>query len=278
MSQLKTIKNKNVSSIRAMKGREKIAMLTAYDYPTALMLDEAGVDILLVGDSVNTVLYGEDTTLSITLEQMLMHSKMVSRGTQQAMVVGDMPFMSYQISIEKAVAAAGRFLKEAGVQAVKLEGGVEMAETVRAITRAGIPVMAHIGLTPQSIHAMGTYRSFGKSDSERQYLFESARELESAGAFSVVLECVESGLSESITMSLEIPTIGIGSGDSCDGQVLVVNDLLGLTIGHVPKFVRPEADLRTEVIGAAIRYVQRTKGQTQDLQPKKGEVENAPRG
>ena len=186
MSQQGRVKPITVPWVRAQKGKEKLTMLTAYDTPTAKMVDAAGMDMILVGDSVATVLYGESNTLSITLEDMLRHTRLVSRGTSRALVIGDMPFLSYQVSVEQAVLSAGRFLKEAGAQAVKLEGGREMADTVRAITRAGIPVVAHIGLTPQSIHAMGTYRMHGKSDGEREYLRQSALALEEAGAFAVV--------------------------------------------------------------------------------------------
>lgn len=248
--------------VRAQKlrdGKAPFTMLTAYDYPTAQILDEAGVDLLLVGDSVATVLYGEPNTLAVTMEDMLRHARAVSRGTKRALVVGDMPFMSYQVSREQAVANAGRFLKEASAQAVKLEGGTEVADTIRAIARAGIPVCAHIGLTPQSIHAMGTYRMHGKNEGERRYLLDSARAVAEAGAFAVVLECVEEGLAAEITRELAIPTIGIGAGTACDGQVLVVHDLVGLTSGHVPRFVTPTAQLREPFLNAARAYVERTR-------------------
>lgn len=248
-----------VPSLRAQKGVAAISMLTAYDYPTARILDDAGVDVLLVGDSLATVIYGEPNTLSVTMEDMLRHTRAVARGAHRALVVGDMPFMSYQVSIEQAVTNAGRFLKEASAQAVKLEGGTEMSDVIRAISRAGIPVCAHIGLTPQTIHAMGTYRMHGKSDSERAYLMDSARAVEAAGAFAVVLECVEQGLAREITQTLSIPTIGIGAGAGCDGQVLVVHDLMGLTAGRVPKFVEPTASLREPMVEAAKAYVSRVQ-------------------
>jgi 3-methyl-2-oxobutanoate hydroxymethyltransferase len=248
-----------VPFLRAQKGKAPITMLTAYDYPTARALDDAGVDVLLVGDSLATVVYGEPNTLSVTMDDMLRHTRAVARAAKRALVVGDMPFMSYHVSREQAVTNAGRFLKEAQAQAVKLEGGTEMAEVIRAITRAGIPVCAHIGLTPQTIHAMGTYRMHGKSDSERAYLLESARAVAEAGAFAVVLECVEEKLAREITAAIPIPTIGIGASPGCDGQVLVVHDLVGLTSGHVPKFVEPLANLREPLIEAAQAYITRTR-------------------
>jgi len=259
MSTAYATKPVTVPSIRALKGQAQVTMLTAYDYPTASALDEAGVDVLLVGDSLATVMYGEPNTLSVTMEDMLRHTRAVSRAAKRALVIGDMPFLSYQVSNEQAVLNAGRFLKEAGAQAVKLEGGTEMADVIRAITRAGIPVCAHIGLTPQTIHAMGAYRMHGKNDAERAYLKQSAIAVEAAGAFAVVLECVEENLAREITRSLAIPTIGIGSGVGCDGQVLVVHDLLGLTAGRVPRFVEPTAALRVPMIDAVRAYVERTQ-------------------
>jgi len=245
--------------VRAQKGVAPLTMLTAYDYPMATLLDHEGIDLLLVGDSVGTVIYGEPNTLSVTLEDILRHTQAVSRAAKRALVVADMPFMTYQISPEQAVANAGRLIKEGRAQAVKLEGGLEYADTIRAIVRAGIPVMAHLGLTPQSIHSLGSYRMHGKTDSERQYLIDSARAVSEAGAFSVVLECVQPELAAEITRSIDVPTIGIGSGVDCDGQVLVTHDLVGLTIGRVPKFVAPVADLKTPLRAAIQTYVQRTK-------------------
>jgi 3-methyl-2-oxobutanoate hydroxymethyltransferase len=262
MSTAYTVKPVTVPWVRAQKGQAKLTMLTAYDYPTAQILDEAGVDMLLVGDSVATVMYGEPNTLSVTMEDMIRHTRAVARATKRALVIGDMPFMSYQVSTEQAVTNAGRFLKEAGAQAVKLEGGTEMAGVIRAITRAGIPVVAHIGLTPQTIHAMGTYRMHGKNDAERRYLIDSALAVAEAGAFAVVLECVEEKLAAEITREVSIPTIGIGAGTECDGQVLVINDLVGLTAGHVPKFVTPTASLREPMLQAARAYIQRTQGRS----------------
>lgn len=254
-----TLKPVTVPWVKAQKSKEQLTMLTAYDYPTATFLDEAGIDMLLVGDSVATVIYGESNTLSVTVDDMIRHVKAVARAARRALVIADMPFMSYQVSTEQAVTNAGRFLKEAGAQAVKLEGGHEMADTIRAITRAGIPVVAHIGLTPQSINAMGSYRMHGKSDEERQYLLESAKAVSDAGAFCVVLECVEAELSSQITKAVSIPTIGIGAGTGCDGQVLVTNDLVGLTAGRVPKFVNPVANLKELLTDAVKTFVKRTK-------------------
>jgi 3-methyl-2-oxobutanoate hydroxymethyltransferase len=263
MSTAYAAKPVTVPSVRALKTQGvKITMLTAYDYPTASLLDEAGVDILLVGDSLATVLYGEPNTLSVTMEDMIRHTRAVSRAAKRSLVLGDMPFLSYQVSDEQAVLNAGRFLKEAGAQGVKLEGGTEMASVIKAITRAGIPVCAHIGLTPQTLHAMGAYRMHGKNDAERAYLKESALAVEAAGAFAVVLECVEEKLALEITASLSIPTIGIGSGAGCDGQVLVIHDLLGLTAGRVPKFVEPTAALREPMLAAVHKYIERTLNRT----------------
>jgi 3-methyl-2-oxobutanoate hydroxymethyltransferase len=259
MSTLIAQKAVTVPWIRAQKGQAKFTMLTAYDFAMATILDEAGVDLLLVGDSVGTVIYGHPNTLSVTMEDMLRHTQAVTRAAKRALVVGDMPFMSYQVSVEQAVMNAGRFLKEASAQAVKLEGGLEVAETIRGITRAGIPVCAHIGLTPQTIHAMGNYRMHGKSEAERRYLLDSALAVEKAGAFAVVLECVEESLAREITAQLQIPTIGIGASEHCDGQVLVSYDLLGLTAGRVPKFVAQTAQLREQVLAGARAYIDRTQ-------------------
>ncbi len=256
--------------IRAQKGIQKITMLTAYDYPTAVLLDESGIDVLLVGDSVGTVIYGEENTLSVTLEDMVRHTQAVSKGAKRALVVADMPFMSYQVSVEQALSNAGRLIKEGRAQAVKLEGGTEVSETVRALCRAGIPVVGHIGLTPQSIHAMGSYRMHGKTDSERRYLLDSAQVLADAGAFALVLECVEETLSQEMTRTLSIPTIGIGASSNCDGQVLVTHDLVGLTIGRVPKFVNPVASLREPFKEAITQYIQRTRGPEKLLKPIEG--------
>jgi 3-methyl-2-oxobutanoate hydroxymethyltransferase len=253
------VKKITAPEIKTRKGREKIACLTAYDYHTARWCDEAGLDVLLVGDSLANVVYGHQSTLPVTMDTMLAHCKAVSLGAGHCLVVGDLPFLSYQVSTSDAVKNAGRFLKEAGAGAVKLEGGVEMESTISAITRAGIPVMAHIGLTPQSIHAMGGYFIHGKTDHEREVLLESAKAVTRAGAFAVVLECVEEKLAKEITASIGIPTIGIGSGKQCDGQILVTHDLLGLTEGRVPSFVEPLASLREPIVDALKKYVERTR-------------------
>ncbi len=230
------------------KKGEKIVAITAYDYPFAKIIDEAGVHIILVGDSLGMVVQGESSTLPVTMEHMIYHTKIVSRAVKSAMVIGDMPFMSYQASIEQAVANAGRFLKEAGACAVKLEGGADVSQTIQAISNAGIPVQAHIGLTPQSVHKMGGYKV--QRDEER--LMADALEVESAGAFSVVLEGIPSSISQKITKALTIPTIGIGAGPHCDGQILVLHDLLGLNQGHVPKFVKKYAAIG-DTAGTAIK-------------------------
>ena len=245
-----------VSKFIAKKPKgDKIAVLTAYDYFTARYLDRAGVDSILVGDSVSMVHYGEDSTLPVTMEVMLAHTRAVSEATEYALVIGDMPFMSYQSSLELAVANAGRFLKEGRAEAVKLEGGIEMAATVKRIVECGIPVMGHIGLTPQSIHRFGGAKIQGKSEKSRQYMLESAQALEEAGAFSIVLELVQSDTAAEITKAVNIPTIGIGAGKNCDGQVLVINDILGLYEDFKPKFVRQYADLVPIIEKAAREFI-----------------------
>jgi 3-methyl-2-oxobutanoate hydroxymethyltransferase len=233
---------------------EKISMLTAYDYAMAKMLDEAGIDVILVGDSLGNVVLGYETTLPVTMEDILHHGKAVSRGVKNAMIVADMPFLSYHVSREEAVYNAGRMLKEAGAHCVKLEGGQERAETVRAIVEAQIPVMGHIGLTPQSVNQLGGFKIQGKDVATAQRLLDDAKALEAAGAFSIVMECVPAALAKMITGAVSIPTIGIGAGADCDGQVLVVNDMLGLFPGHVPKFVRRFADLAPQIAQAVGQY------------------------
>ncbi len=229
-----------IPTLFKMKERgEKIASLTAYDYPFAKLVDESGIHVILVGDSLGMVVQGYSSTLPVTMDEMVYHTKLVSRAVQHALVVGDMPFMSYQTSIEDAIANAGRLVKEGGAAAVKLEGGASVSAVIRAITSAGISVQAHIGLTPQSVHQMGGYRV--QRDEER--LLADALEVEAAGAFSVVLEGIPSDIAAVITQKLKIPTIGIGAGSSCDGQVLVIHDLLGMTDRHVPKFVKQYARL-----------------------------------
>ena len=249
--------------IQAMKKRrEPISMLTAYDYPTALIMDQAGIDIILVGDSLGMVVLGYDSTLPVTMDDMIHHCKAVSRGAKYALLVGDMPFMSYQASTSEAVRNAGRFLQESGMNAVKLEGGIERAETIKAIVNAGIPVMGHLGLTPQSVHKLGGYRPQGK-DAEAAYkLLEDAQILEEAGCFSLVLESIPGRLAELVSQHLEIPTLGIGAGVGCDGQVLVTHDLLGLFERFTPRFVKRYANLAEEMKKAFGEYIQEVKGKT----------------
>ncbi len=234
----------------------KITMLTAYDYPTARIVDQAGIDMILVGDSLGNVVQGVANTLPVTMDEMIYHTKMVVRGTQSALVVGDMPFLSYQISSEDAVRNAGRFLKEAGCEVVKLEGGSQMAEAIRAIVNAGIPVVAHIGLTPQYVHMLGGFKVQGKDEAARIKLLADAKVVQDAGAFAVVLEAVPASLAKEITAMLAIPTIGIGAGPSCDGQVLVLHDLLGLFDRFTPKFVKKYARLKDEAVAAVQQYKQ----------------------
>ncbi len=223
---------------------EKITMLTCYDYPTAKILDEYGVEILLVGDSLGSVLLGYENTLPVTVEEIIHHTKAVARARKNALLVADMPFMSYQESIAQAKRNAGRMIKEGGAEAVKIEGGVNMEDTIKAICDIDIPVMAHIGLTPQSIHKMGGYKVQGRKEKQREKLLADAIAVERAGAFSVVLEVIPSTLTQEITQILKIPTIGIGAGIHCDGQVLVLHDLLGLSGEFRPKFVKRYVDLK----------------------------------
>jgi len=251
---------KTITDIKTMKtSGKKIAMITAYDYGMASLIDDTDMDIILVGDSLGMVVLGYESTLPVTMEDMIHHTKAVARGASKALIVADMPFMSYQISPEAALANAGRFLQEAGAQAVKLEGGSEQAETVRKITLSGIPVMAHLGLTPQSIHQLGGYKVQGKNEPAAQKMLRDAKILEEAGAFSLVLECIPEKLAAEITRSISIPTIGIGAGIHCDGQVLVINDLLGLYERLTPKFVKRYANLDTEIKKALGVYVSEVK-------------------
>lgn len=233
---------------------KKISMLTAYDYPFAQIIDEAGIDAVLVGDSLGVVVQGLENTLPVTMDEMIYHTKMVARAVKNAMVIGDMPFMSYQASLEECLRSAGRFLKEGGAAAIKIEGGAEIADRIAAMTKADIPVMAHIGLTPQSIHRMGGYKVQGKTKTAARKLIEEAKIVEDAGAFSVVLEGIPMTLAQAITKALSIPTIGIGAGPHCDGQVLVMHDLLGLFERFVPKFIKRYANLREEAMRAVREY------------------------
>lgn len=244
-----------VLDIQKMKddGR-KITMLTAYDYPFARILDSAGIDILLVGDSCGSVIAGYENTLPVTMEEMIYHSKAVARGRKKALLVADMPFMSYQVSIPDARRNAGRFLKEGGAEAVKIEGGLQMKDTIKAIVDIDIPVMGHIGLTPQSIHRMGGYKIQGKKEGQVEALLADALAVQEAGAFAVVLEGVPAVLAERITRELRIPTIGIGAGPQCSGQVLVIHDLLGLS-GRKLKFARQYADLEKVISEAVKNYL-----------------------
>jgi 3-methyl-2-oxobutanoate hydroxymethyltransferase len=255
MSTQGTLNKITTAVIKDMKKKkEKVTMLTAYDYGTAAVVDEAGIDIILVGDSLGMVVLGYESTLPVTMEDMIHHTKAVCRGAKRAMVLGDMPFMSYQASVDEAVRNAGRFLQEAGAHGVKLEGGREVAEVTRRIAAAGIPVMAHLGLTPQSVHQLGGYKVQGKGDAAARRMIEDAKILEEAGAFAVVLECVPVQLAREITESLTMSTIGIGAGIHCDGQVLVVNDMLGIFERFTPKFVKKYANLNLQMKEAVSQY------------------------
>jgi 3-methyl-2-oxobutanoate hydroxymethyltransferase len=235
-------------ALRQKKERgEPIVMLTAYDYPTAMVEDQAGVDVILVGDSLGMVVLGYENTLPVTMEEMLHHCRAVSRGAKSALLVGDMPFMSYQVSAEEALRNAGRFLQQGGMDTVKLEGGRERIDAVHAIVGAGIPVMGHLGLTPQSVHQLGGFRPQGRTASAAKRLLEDALLLEEAGCFSLVLESVPARLAELVSKRLSIPTIGIGAGVGCDGQVLVTHDLLGLFDRFTPKFVKKYANFHAEM-------------------------------
>jgi 3-methyl-2-oxobutanoate hydroxymethyltransferase len=234
--------------------QEKISMLTAYDYSLASMVDAAGIDMILVGDSLGMVVLGYENTLAVCMEDMLHHTKTVVRGSKNAMVVGDMPFLSYHISIKESVRNAGRFVQEAGAQAVKLEGGVERVDTIKAILDAQIPVMGHIGLTPQSVNQLGGFKVQGKDLESARRIIQDAQALEAAGVFSIVLEGVPTKLAQKITEEVGVPTIGIGAGQYCDGQVLVINDMLGMFTGHIPKFVKKFANLQPLIIEALTQY------------------------
>ena len=229
---------------------QKITMLTAYDFNMAKMLDEAGVDVMLVGDSLAMVVQGHENTLPVSLDEIIYHAEMVGRATQRALVVVDLPFPTNHLGVHQAVAAAGRILKETRCHAVKLEGGADQADVIKALVGAGIPVMAHVGLRPQSVHAMGGY----KVQRDEEILLNDAKVAEASGAFSIVLECIPASIAKTISEQLTIPTIGIGAGSDCDGQVLVINDILGLTSGYVPSFVKQYADLNKIINGAARQW------------------------
>jgi len=249
-----------ITEIKEMKQRkEKIPMLTAYDYVTAKMVDEAGVPLILVGDSLGMVMLGYESTIPVTIEEMIHHTKAVVRGAKRALIVGDMPFMTYHVSVSDALHNAARFIQEGGAQAVKLEGGEVVAEQVRRLVDCGIPVMGHIGLTPQSIHQLGGFKVQGKVVEEAKKLLNDARILGEAGAFAVVLECTPAPLSKLITQKLVIPTIGIGAGADCDGQVQVISDLLGLYTEFVPKHAKQYARLAGEIKNAVSSYIAEVK-------------------
>ncbi|MCQ3937666.1 MAG: 3-methyl-2-oxobutanoate hydroxymethyltransferase [Chloroflexi bacterium] len=253
-----TSQRKKVTTLTFRQKKERgepITMLTAYDYPTALAMDKAGVDAILVGDSLAMVVLGYENTLPVTMEEMLHHARAVARGAKSSLLIGDMPFMSYQVSVDEAVRNAGRFLQQGGMDAVKLEGGRERADAVRAIVGAGIPVMGHLGLTPQSVNQLGGFRAQGKTASAAKRLLEDAKILEEAGAFSLVLESVPARLAEVISKQISIPTIGIGAGAGCDGQVLVTHDLLGLFDRFTPKFVKKYANLHEVMKQAFVEYI-----------------------
>lgn len=239
-----------IRDLRAWKAQGwRFAVLTAHDYPTARILDEAGIPVLLVGDSLGQTVLGYETTLPVTMEEMLHHTRAVARGAKEALIVGDMPFLSYQASVEEGIHNAGRFLKEGGAHAVKIEG--PQIELTHALTRLGIPVMGHVGLTPQSLHEMGGYRVQGRTSEAALRLLDEAHALEKAGAFTIVLEGIPAEVGGEITASVSVPTIGIGAGPACDAQVLVISDLLGLSEGRPPKFAKAYASLREEIRSAA---------------------------
>lgn len=244
---------------KAKENGEKLTMLTAYDYSTAKLLEEAGVESILVGDSLGMVCLGYEDTLAVTMEDMIHHTKAVARGAKETLVIADMPFMSYQTSVYDAVVNAGRLIKEGHANAVKLEGGMEVCEQIRAIVNASIPVCAHLGLTPQSINAFGGFSVQGKQEAAAKKLLEEARAVQEAGAFAVVLECIPEKLATFITENIQIPTIGIGAGAGCDGQVLVYQDMLGLYSDFVPKFVKQFRTLGEEMKGGFRDYVKEVK-------------------
>ena len=244
-----------VPSVRARKGGSKLTMVTAYDYPSARIVDQAGVDMILVGDSVANVVHGQPDTLTVSLDTMVLHSAAVARARPRALVVGDMPWMTYHVSVEDTVRNAGRMIREGGAEAVKLEGGRKRLPMIEALINTEIPVMGHLGLTPQSVHAMGGYRVQGRAVEEARTMLDDARTLAKAGCFSIVLEGVPDTLAELITNAVEVPTIGIGAGPDTDGQVLVFHDLLGLAFGHRPKFVRTYADLTGDAVKALESFI-----------------------
>ena len=260
MSSVKEIKRITTKSLNLLKKKGiRITALTAYDFITAKILDEAGIDVILVGDSLSNVFQGNETTLPVTMDEMIYHTKAVTKGVKRAMVVVDLPFMSYQPGIDEGFRNAGRIMKETHAGAVKVEGGKRIAETVRKITENGIPVMGHIGLTPQSIHQFGGYQERGKTKREAEEILEDAKVLEEAGAFSIVLEKIPAKLAKKITASVKVPTIGIGAGIYCDGQILVTPDMLALNVDFHPRFVRHYAKLAEEISRAVKSYIDDVK-------------------
>lgn len=256
MSVTKEIKRITTETLRKMKFEgEKISMLTAYDFTIATLVDKAGTEVILVGDSAANVMAGHETTLPITLDQMIYHAQCVVRGAKRALVVVDLPFGTYQSDPQKALDSAIRIMKESGAHAIKLEGGKEVEESIRRIVNAGIPVMGHLGLTPQSIYQFGSYKVRAKEEAEANQLIEDAKLLESLGCFSLVMEKIPAELATKVTSSISIPTIGIGAGNGCDGQVLVVHDMLGLNNEFKPKFVRKYLNLEDQIVGAIGQYV-----------------------
>ena len=248
-------KKVTITELQAKKeAGQKITMMTAYDYPTGSLVDQAGIDTILIGDSLGMVMLGYDSTVPVTMEEMIHHCKAVSRGVEAGFILGDMPFMSYHVSVEQAVENAGRFMKEAGCDSVKLEGGTEMAHVVKAIVTAGIPVCAHIGLTPQTATMLGGFKVQAKDAEGAKALVKSAKDLEEGGAFMIVMECIPDLVAERITRELRIPTIGIGAGKDCDGQVLVYHDLVGLFERFTPKFVKQYVNLSPGIKEALIQY------------------------
>ena len=263
-----------VPALRAAKEKgEKMVCLTAYDYPTARIVDEAGVEIILVGDSIGNVIYGYDNTIPVTLDEILSALKSVKRGASRALLVADMPYGSYHVSIEETLHNALRFMKEGGAEAVKLEGGKNRVDLVKRLVDAEIPVMAHIGLTPQSVHKLGGYRVQGKTTEAAQRLIEEAKLLEEAGAFSIVLELVPREIAEIVTRELKISTVGIGAGAACDIQVLVLHDLIGMTFGRQPRFVRQYANIREVMSGAVTKWMEDVKN---GIYPSEGESYGLP--
>ena len=260
MSTEKEIKRVTTKTLALLRKKGiKISALTAYDFITAKILDESGIDLLLVGDSLGNVFQGNETTLPVTMDEMIYHTKAVTKGVKRAMVVVDLPFMSYQLSTDEGFRNAGRIMKETSAGAVKLEGGVREAVTIKKITDAGIPVMGHVGLTPQSIHQFGSYRERGRTKEEADEIMRDAIAVEQAGAFAIVLEKIPAGLAEKITEKLSIPTIGIGAGVYCDGQILVTPDMLGLNVDFHPRFVRYYANLAGEIEKAVKNYIKDVK-------------------